>query len=224
MCDCKDLKIALLFFTAFVLYSCKNDVTPVNNNDQKFVASKSSLDTAGFQEEYWKANDTVSRKQQNHKDWPAKFGFGVKATSDDISKLDIDISPDGTGLPAGKGVASDGRKIFALKCAVCHGATGKEGPQNKLVTTWPDTARDKTIGNYWPYATTVFDYIRRSMPLNAPGSLSDEDVYSLTAYLLSQNKIIDSVTIISAHNLAKIEMPAKKYYVNDTRRGGHEIR
>ncbi|RYG01856.1 MAG: cytochrome c [Chitinophagaceae bacterium] len=224
MSDCRKLAATLFVFIFFILYSCKHDEAAVKSSDQKFVSSKSTLDTVGFEDEYWKENDTISWKQSQQSEWPVKFGFGAKASAEDITKLDIDVRPDGTGLPSGKGISSEGRKIFALKCAVCHGATGSEGPQNKLVTTWPDTTRDKTIGNYWPYATTVFDYIRRSMPLNAPGSLSDADVYSLTAYLLAQNKIIDSSTTISARNLAKIEMPAKKYYVNDTRKGGHEIR
>jgi cytochrome c len=87
-----------------------------------------------------------------------------------------------------------------------------------------DTVKAKTIGNYWPYATTVFDYIRRAMPYNAPGSLTNEEVYSLTAFLLWRNGIIDSTKEINAHNLAAVVMPAKALYINDDRRGGDEVR
>ena len=87
-----------------------------------------------------------------------------------------------------------------------------------------DTAKAKTIGNYWPYSTTVFDYIKRTMPYNAPGTLTDDEVYSVTAYLLSANKIIDSTTQLNAGNLYKVIMPARQYFVNDDRHGGNEIR
>jgi cytochrome c len=136
---------------------------------------------------------------------PPRFGFGRRATTADITAWDIDISPDGTGLPAGSGTVKTGRSIYAAKCAVCHGLKG-EGPQNRLVAT-SFTANEKAIGNYWPYATTIFDYIRRTMPFNAPGSLTNEEVYSLTAFLLQANKIIDSTTVINAKTLPKVVMP-----------------
>jgi cytochrome c len=157
-------------------------------------------------------------------DWPATFGFGATASVSEIKKMDIDIMPDGRGLPNGNGQAQIGRQLYALKCAVCHGQTGREGPSNKLVGSFSDTTSEKTIGNYWPYSTTLFDYIRRTMPLNAPGSLSNEEVYNLTAYLLAANKIIDSTTVINATSLPAITMPARKLFITDDRRGGKEVK
>lgn len=152
------------------------------------------------------------------------FGFGRPATAAEIAAWDIDISPDGKGLPDGSGNVSDGRKIYAIKCAACHGVTGKEGPFNRLVGAMDDTTKAKTIGNYWPYATTVFDYIRRTMPYNAPGSLTNDEVYSLTAFLLNANRIIDSSTILQKQNLPAIQMPAQKYFIPDDRKGGPEVK
>lgn len=150
-----------------------------------------------------------------------KFGFGRAATQREIDSIDIDIMPDGHGLPPGEGNFIAGRLIFESKCISCHGA---DGPQARLIGAMGDTIKAKTIGNYWPYATTVFDYIRRTMPFNAPGSLNNDEVYHLTAFLLASNKIIDSGFVVSDKNLAGITMPAKKFYVDDDRRGGAEIR
>ena len=111
-----------------------------------------------------------------------------------------------------------------IKCATCHGRTGVEGPQARLVGAMDDTTKAKTIGNYWPYATTLFDYTRRAMPYNAPGSLTAKEVYGLTAFLLYANKIIDSNKIIDAKSLPAIVMPAKKLFVSDDRHGGPEVR
>jgi len=155
---------------------------------------------------------------------PDHYGFGRPATKREIDSLNISIAPDGRGLPAGKGFPTAGRVIYAAKCAMCHGPTGTEVSANRLVAAYGDTVKTKTIGNYWPYATTIFDYIRRAMPFNAPGSLSDEEVYHLTAFLLWQNKIIDSTKVIDAHSLPAIVMPARSQYVNDDRQGGNEIK
>ncbi|WP_255373284.1 c-type cytochrome [Chitinophaga sp. YR627] len=159
---------------------------------------------------------------------PAHFGYGRPATQQEIAAKAIAIRPDGKGLPAGSGTVQHGAVVYATKCAACHGVTGVEGPFNILVA--PDTAdaipfdrapqRVKAIGNYWPYATTVFDYVRRAMPFNAPGSLSDNEVYSVTAYLLYANKLIDSTAVMNAKTLPGIVMPARKYYVTDNRKGG----
>jgi hypothetical protein len=156
--------------------------------------------------------------------WPKSFGFGRKATDAEITALDIDVSPDGHGLPAGAGNVVEGGGIYKIKCASCHGMTGTEGPFNRLVGVMGDTIQAKTIGNYWPYATTLFDYIRRSMPYNAPGSLTNREVYGLTAFLLYKNRVIDSVTVMDAISLPKIKMPAHDLFVNDDRHGGPEIR
>ncbi len=158
--------------------------------------------------------------------WPASFGFGRPATQAEITRLDIDVRPDGKGLPAGEGKPAVGKAIFSEKCAACHGVGGVGGPYGSLVSTTATTKKrpEKTIGNYWPYATTVFDYIRRAMPFNAPGSLTNEEVYNLTAYLLNANGIIDEKVVINALTLPKVMMPAQKLFVPDDRKGGPEIK
>ena len=156
---------------------------------------------------------------------PARFGFGRAATPADIAAVDIDIRPDGTGLPAGRGTAPEGATIYASKCASCHGKTGKEGPNDVLVGREPRTgfpfSQDPkllhTIGNYWPYATTVFDYVRRAMPPTAPGSLKDEEVYALTAFLLNANELIPADAVMDRSTLPKVQMPARQYFQPDTR-------
>jgi cytochrome c len=153
---------------------------------------------------------------------PAHFGFGRLATEKEIKNWDIDVRPDGKGLPDGAGTAGNGRLIYAQKCAACHGKTGVEGSSSRLVGT--DTVKTKTIGNYWAYSTTLYDYLNRAMPFNQPGSLTPDEVYSLTAFLLSENKIIDSTQVINAQTLPKVIMPAQKWYVNDDRKGGREIK
>jgi len=161
---------------------------------------------------------------------PVRFGLGRVATTADIARLDIDVRPDGKGLPAGAGTAVRGKVIFATKCAACHGAGGTGGLGGALVTTTTAATAvagkrpDRTIGNYWPYATTVFDYIRRAMPFNEPGSLTDEEVYHLTAYLLHANGIIDEKAVITAQTFPKLVMPAQKLCIPDDRRGVSEIR
>lgn len=164
-------------------------------------------------------DQTIVAKSEN---WPERFGFGKPASAEKIAAVDIDIRPDGKGLPAGSGTVAQGGKVYTEKCAACHGTDGVDGAYSRLVSS--DTSKAKTIGNYWPYATTVFDYIRRAMPFNAPGSLTNEEVYSVTAFLLYKNKLIDSTAIVSAQNLPLVEMPAKKLFVPDDRKGGTEIR
>jgi cytochrome c len=161
---------------------------------------------------------------------PEKFGIGRPASPEEIAALDIEVGPDGSGLPPGSATSADGAPIYAAKCATCHGATGKEGPNDRLVGRAPDDGfpfgRDpavpKTIGSYWPYATTVFDYIRRAMPPAAPGSLSDHEVYALTAYLLTLNDLISSDAIVDRASLPKVKMPARDHFIPDPR-GGPKI-
>jgi mono/diheme cytochrome c family protein len=156
---------------------------------------------------------------------PATFGIGRPATPAEIAALDIDVGPDGVGLPPGRGTSADGAPIYAARCASCHGKTGKEGPNDVLVGRLPgdafpfakDPRAPKTIGSYWPYATTVFDYIRRAMPPDKPGSLRDEEVYGLVAYLLSLNELIAPDAVVDAASLPKVKMPAHDRFVPDTR-------
>lgn len=169
-------------------------------------------------------SDGRKKVEKGESGWRASFGFGRTATAKEIAAWDIAIGPDGKGLPPGSGTPQSGKVIYVQKCAACHGPTGAEGPFARLVGPMGDTTRAKTIGNYWPYATTLFDYTRRAMPFNAPGSLSAGEVYGLTAYLLYANKIIDSNAVITASSLPRVVMPARKYFVPDDRRGGPEIR
>lgn len=186
---------------------------PIEHRPGRFRISGLTLSLAGFIGCLfclaW--NVIVDQRQPEQ---PQHFGFGRPATQHEIDSEAIAIPPSGRGLPQGHGDSAAGAQIYKLKCAVCHGAHGTEGPYQKLVG---DTGRAKTIGNYWPYATTVFDYIRRAMPLNAPGTLSPDEVYGLTAYLLSANKIITSASVLDAHSLPRVHMPAKDLFITDPR-------
>lgn len=161
-----------------------------------------------------------------------QFAFGRPASPDEIKAWDIAISPDGTGLPAGSGTAAQGAVLYRQKCAMCHGVTGTEGPAERLVGREPrqgfpfgkDPSLVRTVGNYWPYATTLYDYINRAMPLNAPGSLSPDEVYRAVAFLLWRNEIIADTTVVDAQTLPRVVMPARNRFVTDNRRGGAEIR
>jgi cytochrome c len=135
--------------------------------------------------------------------------LGKPVTANDLKGWDITIFPDGTNLPAGSGTPTQGAPIFAAKCAACHGENGTGGVAAP-VTAGPARASldgGKTIQNFWPYATTIFDFVRRSMPYNAPHSLSDNEVYALTAYLLNLNKIIGPNDTMNKDTLPKVKMP-----------------
>jgi cytochrome c len=136
--------------------------------------------------------------------------LGTPITSAEMAAWDLSIQPDGRGLPPGSGNAATGKAVFAEKCVACHNEEGKGQPFDRLVGgqgTLASAAPVKTIGSYWPYASTVFDYIRRAMPLVAPQSLTNDEVYSLTAYLLSLNGIIKERDVMNAKTLAKVKMP-----------------
>ncbi len=163
---------------------------------------------------------------------PERFGFGRAASDEEIRAWDIDVMPDGEGLPAGSGTVLDGAVVYAAKCAWCHGATGTEGPFNPLVGREPrddfpfgrTTRYPMTVGNYWPYATTLYDYIYRAMPFESPGSLSANEVYGLVAFILERNEIIGADAVMNAETLPQVVMPARNRFVLDNRRGGPEIR
>ena len=136
--------------------------------------------------------------------------LGVEATPEQIAGWDISIKPDGTGPPPGSGTAEQGAAIYVAQCLVCHGEEGADGINDRLVGGHGTLTSDspvKTIGSYWPYATTVFDYIRRAMPILTPQSLSDDEVYAVTAYLLELNGIIDEDEVMDAETLPQVEMP-----------------
>ncbi len=158
---------------------------------------------------------TASSLSQTSQSQPAlsqhlKPSLGVAPDAEIINDWDITVFPDGTGLPDGSGNAERGSALYKLHCLSCHGPDGQGALAEELAGgegTLTDRYPDKTIGLYWPYATTVFDVIRRSMPLHAPGSLSNNETYSLTAYLLSINGIIDSALTVDAKTLPEILMP-----------------
>jgi cytochrome c len=154
------------------------------------------------------------------------FGFGRAPEPQEIQRLDIDVRPDGKGLPAGRGTAKAGLLIYNEKCLACHGNSEPSViklPGGELFSKHP-TDKVKNIGNYWPYATTIFDYVRRAMPYNAPGSLTNQEVYDLTAYLLFANGIIQENFVVDQKSLPAVVMPAKSKFVNDDRTGGNTLR
>ena len=141
---------------------------------------------------------------------PASPGLGRPATAAEVQAIDISIPPDGHTLPPGSGSAAQGAVIFAGKCQVCHGSAGVGGPNDRLTGGVGSLATPKpvkTIASYWPYATTAFDYIRRAMPLTAPQSLSNDEVYALVAYLLSVDGVVARDAVLDAKTLPLVKMP-----------------
>ncbi len=137
-------------------------------------------------------------------------GFGRAATANEIAAIDISIPPNGKGLPPGGGNAVTGEVVYAEKCASCHAEGGAGKPADKLVGGIGslDSAKPvKSVGSFWPYATTLFDYIRRSMPLNAPMTLTDDEVYAVTAYVLLLNGIVMKEQTMNAVSLPQVRMP-----------------
>lgn len=137
-------------------------------------------------------------------------GLGVPATPEQIAGWDISIGPDGSGLPAGSGTAAAGKVVYEAKCVACHGVDGKGQPNDQLAGgqgTLREAAPIRTIGSYWPYATTVFDYVRRAMPYVSPHSLTPDETYALTAYLLALNNVIGQNDVMDATTLPKVVMP-----------------
>ena len=136
--------------------------------------------------------------------------LGRPISNEEIAAWNTSILPDGSNLPAGSGTPAQGAQIFAQKCAACHGENGRGGAASALLPKGPITsinAAEKTIGNFWPYASTLFDYIRRAMPWQQPKSLTNDEVYALTAYLLALNKVTSDDVKLDAASLAKVEMP-----------------
>jgi cytochrome c len=163
---------------------------------------------------------------------PAPLGIGRAATSDEIKKLDIDVMPDGRGLPPGSGTVAEGAKIYAEKCASCHGKSGEGATFERLVATDAGKNFDfatnaklpRAVGNYWPYATTLYDYTYRAMPFMQPGTLSANETYSLVAFILALNKIVPDDAVMDAAALPKVKMPARDRFVIDNRKGGKVVK
>ena len=141
--------------------------------------------------------------------------LGRLATPEEIASYDIDVEPDGAGLPPGSGTAKQGSAVYAAQCQACHGETGVKGPTLPLrggegTIGKPEVKPLRTIGSYWPYATSVFAYVRRSMPFYNTKSLSNDELYKVTAYLLYLNKIVGEDQVMNKDTLAKVEMPNRK--------------
>lgn len=137
-------------------------------------------------------------------------GLGAPATAEDVARADISIPPDGAGLPAGSGSVAEGLGVYRAKCLACHGEKGAGGPMDRLtggVGSLTSPQPIKTMNSFWPYATTAFDYIRRSMPLNAPQSLTNNETYAVTAYLLSVDGIVAPDARLDAASLPRVRMP-----------------
>jgi cytochrome c len=157
---------------------------------------------------------------------PRRFGFGAEASEARIALWDTDVKPDGEGLPAGRGTVAEGEVVFRTFCVPCHGATGTEGPNDVLVGSepwdlWPGSV---TVGGYWPYATTLYDYISRAMPQLTPGALTADQTYAVIAYILNRNGIVADDAVMNAQTLPAVIMPARDRFVMDDRQGGAEVR
>ncbi len=144
------------------------------------------------------------------------YGIGRLATPSEIAGWDIDVSPDGRGLPPGHGGVREGRAVFAQKCAACHGDQGQGKPMDRLVGGLGTIGAEKPVktdGSYWPYATTLYDFINRAMPFDAPQSLSHDEVYAVSAYVLFLNQIIPEDMVLDAKSLPEVQMPSRRALV-----------
>jgi cytochrome c len=157
------------------------------------------------------------------------YGFGATPSAEEIAAVDIDAMPDGRGLPPGSGTYQDGREIFMAQCAACHGEDLQGIPDvgiggDRLIGGRGSLASDspaKTVESYWPHATTVFDYVKRAMPFHAPGSLSDDEVYAVTAFILGETDIIGRDDVVNAETLPQVQMPNRDGFVPDPRPDVH---
>lgn len=157
------------------------------------------------------------------------YALGHPAADSAIAAMNLDVGQDGVELPLGRGSVARGAVVYAAQCSQCHGTRGEGLPtfpklvgRDSVGAPTPEfqfaTAnKTKTIGNYWPYATTLFDYIKRAMPFATPGSMTDDDVYAVTAFLLSANAIIPDTTTLDAATLRAVRMPARDHFVPDNR-------
>jgi S-disulfanyl-L-cysteine oxidoreductase SoxD len=160
------------------------------------------------------AASSASAETQGH------YGIGRTASDAEIAGWNIDIGRNGENLPPGSGTVSQGRELFAQQCAACHGEKGEGGVGERLVGGQGTIATPKpikTVGSFWPYAPTLFDYIRRAMPQNAPQSLSNQDVYAVSAYILNMNGLLPVDATLDARSLSAIKMPNRSMFTSDPR-------
>ena len=157
---------------------------------------------------------------------PASYALGRTPEAQEIAGWDLDVNPDGVGLPSGRATAVEGASVYSAKCVICHGPKGEGvAPNPPIVGREPregfgfgrDPALVKTVGNYWPFATTVYDYVRRAMPQDKPGSLTPNELYAVTAWILAENGIIARDFVVDSLSLPKIKMPARDRFVRDDR-------
>ena len=149
-----------------------------------------------------------------------RYGLGRTPSAAEIGAWDVAVGPDGKELPSGSGTAVEGKAVYATRCALCHGATGREGPQDILVGgtgTLASVKPLKTVGSYWPYATTLWDYVNRAMPFDHPGTLPPDQVYATVAYVLYLNGIIGEHDSVNAQTLPTVRMPNRSGFVKDPR-------
>src|SRR4029078_4069345 len=147
--------------------------------------------------------------------------LGRLATPEEIAAWDISIGPDGVGLPSGSGTPKQGEAVYAAKCVACHGEKGAGKPNDQLVggqgTLPGDKPPMKTVGSFWPYATTIFDYVRRAMPYNESKSLTNDEVYAVVAYILQLNGVVGENDTVDARTLPKVKMPNRDGFVTFAR-------
>lgn len=147
--------------------------------------------------------------------------LGTTPTTAMLAAMDISIPPSGAGLPAGSGSVAQGAKVYEAKCQNCHGAKGEGKPADPLVGGIGSLASGKpmrTVGSYWPYATTLFDYTRRAMPTTQPMSLSNDEVYAVTAYVLHLNGIVPETAVMNAQTLPQVRMPNRDGFIDYSRK------
>ena len=150
----------------------------------------------------------------------ARYGLGRKVSERDLAAWDIDVRPDGAGLPPGRGSVAQGQEIYLAKCSACHGESGEGSPMDRLAGGAGTLASDKpvkTVGSYWPYATTLFDYVRRTMPFTDPQGLGADETYAVTAYVLFLNGIVQETTALDERTLPAVAMPNRGGFLPDAR-------
>jgi mono/diheme cytochrome c family protein len=161
--------------------------------------------------------------------YPSKFDFGTSASTQEVAAVAIAIAPDGKGLPPGKGDYATGKRVYETTCSACHGANlqGVAGLPNmpagaalRLIGgrgTLTTKNPVMTVESYWPYATTLFDYVRRAMPFQAPGSLTADEIYAVSAYILAEGDVIDKAVVLDAATLVRVQMPNRDGFIPDPR-------
>lgn len=178
------------------------------------------------------ATDSSPPRVASSEPVPARWGFGRPPEAATVARRDVDVLPDGTGLPPGRGSVGEGGEVYRRRCAVCHGPGGSDGAFVPLVSApderaFPSSTGPRvpaTVGNYWPHATSLFEYVRRAMPMHRPGTLDDGEVYAVVAWILHRNGIVEAGAVMDAEALPAVRMPARDRFVPDDRTGGPGVR